>query len=255
LSRIYLLAIGCGMIYAFYLASQVQQEGEISAKLKKLENYVRHIYLIPDGLYQYVPVNQYQKLGKIDIRFFLSEERADEMFYFEYLTLNDGAYVVRYYYTPRKVTLEKFDQTKETQISEIQVIIEQFLGSQNRNLAKELLIENHIKTKRGDFIFFILNKIEINSRDFMPEDLNKERIFWQSFIYIQGDKVLGPSVEISKEDSETGGYKRTLWDVFSLNKKEYILIYKVIYESHNFEIFEKTNKGLRKVHEFCFGGL
>jgi len=230
-------------------------EGEILAKAQEVEDYVRETYLVPDKIYGFAPAHQYKNLGKVNIHSFLPENRADETSFVQYLALDDGIYLVRYYYKLTKITLEKVDQMKDPRIYKFQGIMEQFLSPKNRYLAKEIIFENFITTKKGNFLFFILKKIKTNSKDFKPEDLNKERIFWQSFIYFQNEQAFGPSVEVSREDSDTGGYDRSLWDIFSHKSHEYILIYKIVYESHNFEIFEKTAKGLTKVQEFSFGGL
>ncbi len=252
------LIAACGLIYAFYWLRRGREEEQISTKVKGLEDYVRETYLAPHEVFEYAPAHQYKELGKVDVYSFLLENRGDEASWTEYLILNDGLYLVRYYYCPEKITLEKIDQEKNLEIAKYQEIVAGFLARQSeeyKDLAKELIFESHIKTRKGDFVFFILKKIGINSQDFEPDDLKRERLFWQSFVYIYDKQAMGPNVEISQEGPETGGYARSLWDIFPYHGREYILINKIVYEAHNFEIFEKTRHGLIKVHEFCYGGL
>lgn len=154
------LVIACGIICLFYflILSHDGEEKKALNKRQKLEAYVRKCYLVPHAVFEYAPTNQYKEIGKVDIQFFLPENKVDETFRTEFLTLNDGLFLVRYYYRPEKIALERIDQAKDLRVSKLQGIIKQFLDLQNKDLAKELIFESYVKTRKGDFLFLPLKK-------------------------------------------------------------------------------------------------
>ena len=79
--------------------------------------------------------------------------------------------------------------------------------------------------------------------------------YFENYVYVSGTATYFPAVEFITEDMEVGGYDRTVWDVFELEGKEFLLVFNRIYESHNFELYEASNGALKLVSFFEFGGL
>ena len=129
------------------------------------------------------------------------------------------------------------------------------LGPGNKEIARGIVFDDLVQTKKGDFVFCGFEKLNAASADLIREDLDGPRAFWHGFALIRGKTCLLSEVKITEKDPETGGYSLALWDVFTFKDRECVLIYIESFEAHNFEVYEVMADGLKRVLEFNFGGL
>ncbi len=219
-----------------------------------LENYIRKLYLKPDRVYTYKPVNRYHSLGKPEILNLLEEKKEPIYASWDYISFRDGLYFVQAY---PGLKLKKVKQRISKVISPKSLKkIESSVAEENKRFVGDIIYEKFIKTNKGNFIFYQINKLDKKSKDFTVEDfLDTNCWFLHSFVLVRNDTVYSPEIKIKKADPETGGYTRNLWDIFTFNNQEYILIFNRVYERHDFEVFKINKNKLIKKLEFNFGGL
>ncbi len=219
-----------------------------------LENYIRKLYLKPDRIYTYKPVNRYHFLGEPKIFNLLEEKEKSIYATSEYISLCDGLYFVQAF---PGIVLKKIKQDVGKVIPpKILKKIESSVAKENKRFVSDIIYEKFIETNKGNFIFYRIDKLDKESKDFTVEDfLDTDRWFLHSFVFVTNDMVYSPEIKIEKEDPETGGYTRNLWDIFTFNNQEYILIFNRVYERHDFEVFKINKNKLIKELEFSFGGL
>lgn len=227
----------------------------IRAGAQDLENWVRKNYLVPDLDYGFAPAHQHRFLGRAEARVLVKRPEEAATYTLDHLSLADGLFSVRYDFENEKLDCRKLDQTKDKWVQGFFGLVLGALGPENKEIARGIVFDNLVRTKKGDFVFCSFEKLNITSADLKREDLDGPRSFWHGFGLIRGKTCLLSEVKITEEDPETGGYSLALWDVFTFKDRECVLIYTEAFEAHNFEVFEIAADGLKRVLEFNFGGL
>jgi len=227
----------------------------IGAGAQDLETYVRKNYLVPDPEYGFAPAHRLKVLGRVDARALVKRPEEAATYTLDHLSLADGLFSVRYDFENEKLGCQKLDQTKDKRVHGFHGLVIGALGPENKEVARGIVFDELVRTKKGDFVFCSFEKLNIASADLKREDLDGPRSFWHGFGLIRSKTCLLSEVKITEEDPETGGYSLALWDVFTFKERECILIYTEAFEAHNFEVFEVTTDGLKRVLEFNFGGL
>jgi len=227
----------------------------IGAGAQDLETYVRKNYLVPDPEYGFAPAHQHKVLGRADARALVKRSEEAATYTLDHLSLADGLFSVRYDFENEKLGCRKLDQTKDKWVQGFYGLVMGVLGPENKEIARGIVFDDLVRTKKGDFVFCSFEKLNTASADLKREDLDGPRSFWHGFGLIRGKTCLLSEVKITEEDPETGGYSLALWDVFTFKDRECVLIYTEAFEAHNFEVFEVTADGLKRVLEFNFGGL
>ena len=227
----------------------------VGAGAQDLETFVRKNYLVPDPEYEFAPAHRYKVLGKVDTRALVKRPEEAATYTLDHLFLADGLFTVRYDFENEKLETQKLDQTKDRWVQRFYGLVMGALGPENKDIARGIVFDELVSTKKGDFVFCSFEKLKTSSGDLKREDLDAPRSFWRGFGLIRGRACLLSEVKITEEDPETGGYSLALWDVFTFKERECILIYAEVFEAHNFEVFEVTPDGLKCVLEFNFGGL
>ena len=227
----------------------------IGAACQDLETYIRKNYLVPDPAYTFAPAHRYRALGAVDARVLVPRPEKDPTDILSNLSLADGLFSVRYDFVADKISCQKLDQSKDPWVGGFYGLVLRALGPENEGIARDIIFDELLRTKTGDFIFCSYEKLNIASADLEPEDMDRPRSFWHGFCLIRGTTCLLSEVKVTEEDPETGGYSLALWDVFTFRGRECVLVFTRIYEAHNFEIYEVTGAGLKRVLEFNFGGL
>ena len=161
------------------------------------------------------------------------------------------SYIESHYLTLDKVygkkPVNKFSNCSPESISHKKNINSKLL---NEFVKKnKLSITEVVNTKCGDFIFFQNYSINLVN----PEKNTHE--FYEGIAYKKNNNIYFPEVNISEVDIDTGGYDKEVWDVFSYQNKNYVLILNRVYEVHLFEYYTGKGKLLVKEGEIEFGGL
>ena len=227
----------------------------LGAGAQDLEVYVRANYLVPDLEYGFAPAYRYKVLGKADVRALVKRPEEGATYTLDHLFLADGLFSVRYDFENEKLGCQKLDQTKDKWVQGFYGLFMEALGQEYKEIARGIVFDELVQTKKGDFVFCSYEKLDISSLNLKREDLDGPRSFWHGFGLIRGKTGLLSEVKITEEDPETGGYSLALWDVFMFKGRECVLIYSEAFEAHNFEVFEVAESRLKRVLEFNFGGL
>ena len=227
----------------------------IGAGAQDLETYVRQNYLVPDPEYGFAPAHQHKVLGRAQARVLVERPEEAATYTLDHLSLADGLFSVRYDFENEKLECRRLDQTKDKWVRGFYGFVMDALGPENKDIARGIVFNDLVRTKKGDFVFFSFERLNTASADLKREDLDGPRSFWHGFGLIRGKTCLLSEVKITEEDPETGGYSLVLWDVFTFKDRECVLIYAEAFEAHNFEVFEVAAEGLKRVLEFNFGGL
>lgn len=218
-----------------------------------LEKYIRKNYIVPDKVYEFAPAHQYKNLGRVNIQHLVPSCPGDIAC--RPVALRDGLFLVRRDLVNKTFAVERLDQMKNVQLRDYKDFVAPVFAPALAPFLNDVVFEDLAVSLRGEFLFFRYDKIDRSSSALTLNDLASSRPFFQGFIYVFRGKTMRCDVEITSEDPETGGYQRSLWDVFRFNGRDFVLIYKSVYESDNFEAFEIAGSRLKKVLEFGFGGV
>ena len=227
----------------------------VGAGCQDLETYIRKNYLAPHPAYTFAPAHRYRALGPVDVRVFVPRPEKDPTDILINLSLADGLFSVRYDFVADKLSCQKLDQTKDPWVRGFYGLVSKALGQENEGIARDIIFDELIRTKTGDFVFCSYEKLNIASADLKPEDMYRPRSLWHGFCLIRGTTCLLSEVKVTEEDPETDGGSLALWDVFPFQGRECILVFNRVFERHDFEVYEVTGAGLERVLKFNFGGL
>jgi len=238
---------------AFFLVLPVLSA--IGTGCQDLETYIRKNYLVPHPYYGFAPAHRYRALGAVDVRVLAPRPEKDATYILDNLSLADGLFSVRVDIKNEKISCQKLDQTKDPWVRGFYGLVLKALGQENEGIARDIIFDELIRTKTGDFVFCSYEKLNIASADYKPEDVYRPRSLWHGFSLIRGTTCLLSEVRVTEEDPETDGGSLALWDVFPFQGRECILVFNRVFEAHDFEVFEVLGDGLKRILKFNFGGL
>jgi len=191
------------------------------ANAEDLGSYIRRTYLTSDQTYGYKAVNRYSAVGTIT-------------------PLEDG--------DPLRRRIA--DQVRRTVLPQ--------LRTQGKCRSCRFVPMDVLQTNRGVFASYRYEKVSASRTDPGAENAlvkTKKEPYFFGIALVQGRHTASESVSVTREDPETGGYTKELWDIFQFRDQTYVLVLAKRYESHNFEAFVVDNSQLRQVLAFEYGGL
>ncbi|MDD8015650.1 MAG: hypothetical protein PHX45_08145 [Acidobacteriota bacterium] len=218
-----------------------------------LERYIRKNYIVPDKVYEFAPAHQYKNLGRVSVQHLIPSCPGDIAC--RPVALSDGLFLIRHDLVNKTFAVERLDQMKNVLLKDYKNFVAPVFTPAFTPFLNDIVFEDLTVSRRGEFLFFRYDKIDRSSSALTLNDLASSRPFFQGLVYIFRGKAMRCDIEITSEDPETGGYQRSLWDVFRFNGRDFVLILKSVYESDNYEAFEITGAGLKKILEFGFGGI
>ncbi len=219
----------------------------------RIENFIRNSYLRPDKKYEAIPVNRFRELvviSQISLRILENQEDISS----EIIFLKNGLFRVRILKNGT-ISTEKIDPLNQLNFRSIDFkdILTQLPLPES--LREGAYFTNLFETKYGIFLFYRVSQLGIRSDELSVDDLtDKERTFVEGFVLASNKAILGPRFKVQKVDPEKG-YSMELWDVFNFQNQLFVLIFRRVYESHEFEVYSLKENEIKLVKSFQFGGL
>ncbi|MBF0634540.1 MAG: hypothetical protein HQK85_07785 [Nitrospinae bacterium] len=224
-----------------------------SDSYNELEMYIRNNYLRSDPTYLNIPINKYRNMRNIDTHKYKSIRKTPGVAS-EIASFINGIHIIYYKYQ-EGLRVDKYNPP-QAQMNPKVIKIKEKVASTSKLNAKDIIIDEIIRTKQWDYVFFTINSMDIQSSELTEEMyFQKKRDFFNGFCLLRETRIVCQPVELSKEDKEVGGYSRTLWDEFKMNGREYVLVFNRIYEKHVFEVYAIQDSGLSLELTIEFGGL
>jgi len=220
---------------------------------KGLKDYISKNYLEKHDLYDNLPEHQFKELGKTECNDFLMMSDIWPVIAHEYVAFNDGIFLFKLM-AQMKFSLEKYTNVTNR---DMQTLVEFKAKAANdafKDVSKQIFLNSVCTTKRGVFLFYFYNKIEKKSGEFLVEDRKGPRKFFYGFGIVRDGKVYSPADKIESIDPKYGLYSKKLWDVFTFEEKEYMLLLDRGFDVYTYEVYEISDDTIKLALKYDFGG-
>jgi hypothetical protein len=241
------LLFACALLQSCSMQSKASPRTVASSPAPdSLEEFVRQTYLKAPAEYEVdgvkkvsesrEPANRFRSLGEVRTAMLL----PDRAFCNDYVTLSDGMYCYRHQ-RGEPFQIRRVDAFSMPEAKAADQVLQNVLGQRYRKLRPLLIVYEYIETPRVRCVSFEIYQKQILSKDAVDANTIYSAPTGQQLTGL-GCLLGGKPYAVIDEWSATspysvGRYDRELWDVFTHQDQEYLLVLNVDPDAKQFQAF------------------